>query len=377
MLLLLPLFVRDLGGSEAAFGVVLSSAAVPTLVLLVLLSRAPRAFRPHWLLGAAIAVFGLGAAGTTVVSESWQPLVAIGLLVGTAWALVYTLAPMVMDEMVSETGRVTHFGYLTGVQQIGIGLGPVFGGWLSHTTLGLRGTFAVAGAVCAVAAACALLAGALTPDARRAERPDAGKVPVGLLRAWHDIFRSPVGPWLCVIALFACLFTAMTQFQTTYADRQGLSYSTFYIAYTVAVIFVRFLVAPRVSRFGETLVIAASLSVMLAAVASFLAVGANPVAYAASSAALGLGYGLALPATQARAVSVSPAAVRDRVLPTAGLVFQAAILLFPLVVGWLIVQFGYPTLFAVLIVLAVVQAAIAWRRVVGERADAAKVRGAG
>jgi len=126
MLLLLPLFVRDLGGSEAAFGLVLSSAAVPTLVVLVLLSRAPRAFRPHWLLGAAIAVFGLGAAGTTVVSESWQPLVAIGLLVGTAWALVYTLAPMVMDEMVSEAGRVTHFGYLTGVQQIGAGLGPVF-----------------------------------------------------------------------------------------------------------------------------------------------------------------------------------------------------------------------------------------------------------
>ena len=41
MLLLLPLYVRELGGNEADFGVVLSSAAVPAVLCIGLLIRYP------------------------------------------------------------------------------------------------------------------------------------------------------------------------------------------------------------------------------------------------------------------------------------------------------------------------------------------------
>src|SRR4028118_1284462 len=47
MLLLLPLYVRELGGNEADFGVVLSSAAVPAVLCIGLLIRYPEVFRPH------------------------------------------------------------------------------------------------------------------------------------------------------------------------------------------------------------------------------------------------------------------------------------------------------------------------------------------
>jgi MFS family permease len=77
---------------------------------------------------------------------------------------------------------------------------------------------------------------------------------------------------------------------------------------------------------------------------------------------VGLGYGLALPSVQAQAVNVSDEEVRPRVLPLAGLLFQAAMLIFPLVAGWLIAAFGYPALFAVLVSFAAAQAAIAWWR---------------
>jgi hypothetical protein len=50
------------------------------------------------------------------------------------------------------------------------------------------------------------------------------------------------------------------------------------------------------------------------------------------------------------------------VLALAGLLFQAAILGFPLIAGWIIASLGYPTLFAVLVMLALVQAAIGWWR---------------
>ena len=72
-------------------------------------------------------------------------------------------------------------------------------------------------------------------------------------------------------------------------------------------------------------------------------IGSSALLYGAASAFVGLGYGLALPSAQAQAVNVSEESVRSRVLPTAGLLFQAAILGFPLVAGWVIAGLGYPT----------------------------------
>jgi predicted MFS family arabinose efflux permease len=154
----------------------------------------------------------------------------------------------------------------------------------------------------------------------------------------------------------------MTSFQPTFASAKGLDYSVFYVAYTVAVIFSRFGLAGVAARFDSRLVIAGSVSVMALAVASFLAVGSNGVFYGISSAFLGLGYGLALPGVQAQAVNVSEEQVRPRVLPLAGMLFEGAILGFPLVAGWVITSSGYRALFAVLLAFALVQVTIAWWR---------------
>jgi MFS family permease len=167
---------------------------------------------------------------------------------------------------------------------------------------------------------------------------------------------------LVMILLFACLFTSLTQFQTTFASARGLDYSVSYVAYTAAVIASRFGLAPWASRFEPRLVIAASVSVMALSVAAFLLVGSNTLLYGAASAFVGLGYGLALPSVQAQAVNVSEEDLRPRVLPLAGLLFQAAILGFPLIAGWTIAVFGYPALFAILVAFALAQAAIGWWR---------------
>lgn len=165
-----------------------------------------------------------------------------------------------------------------------------------------------------------------------------------------------------MILLFACLFTSMTQFQTTFARSQDLDYSIFYVTYTVAVIFSRFVLARMASRFDARLVIASAVSVMAFAVAAFLLMGSRVLLYGAASGLLGLGYGLALPNVQAQAINVSEEPVRPRVLPMAGLLFQAGILGFPLVAGWVIAGLGYPALFAVLVFFALAQATLGWWR---------------
>jgi MFS family permease len=373
MLLLLPLYVRELGGNEADFGVILSSAAVPAVACIGLLIRYPGALRPHTVVALAIAVYAAAAAGASLVGGSWTPLVGIGVLLGTAWAVVYTATPMVMSGMVTDEGRTAYFGYLTGTQQVGIGAGPVVARFLVETDLGFRGTFLAAGAVCLAAAVLTVAVGFLTPGPRarhangRAARAEDALPGPSFAGAIGGILRSEAVFPLAMVMHFACLFTSLTQFQTTLAAAQNLDYSVFYVAYTVAVIVSRFGLAPLASRFDTRLVIAASVSVMALAVAGFLTVGESTPLYAAASGFVGLGYGLALPSVQAQAVNVSEEDLRPRVLPLAGLLFQAAILLFPLAAGWLIAAFGYPVLFAVLVFFAAAQAAIAWWRVFAAR----------
>jgi MFS family permease len=362
MLVLLPLYVQELGGDEADFGVVLSAAAVPAVLCIGLLIRYPEALRPHVVVALAIATYGIGAAGASLVTGGWAPLVGIGVLLGTAWAVVYAASPMAMSLMVTDEGRGAYFGYLTGTQQVGIGVGPVISRFLVETPLGFRGTCLVAGFVCLVAVALTLVVGALLSDAGTEGAEGNASSPVSFGAAMRRILVSEAAFSLAMIVLFACLFTTMTSFQPTFAGAKGLDYSVFYVAYTVAVIFSRFVLAGMMARFDSRLVIAGSVSVMAFAVASFLAVGSNGVFYGISSAFLGLGYGLALPSVQAQAVNVSEEQVRPRVLPMAGMLFEGAILGFPLVAGWVITGFGYRVLFAVLLAFALVQVAIAWWR---------------
>lgn len=373
MLLLLPLYVQKLGGDEASFGIVMAAATIPAGLSIGLLIRYPEAWRPNVVLTIAVLAYGLGAAGAALVTVTWVPLVGIGVLLGTAWAVVYAASPMVMSEMVSDRERATYFGYLTGTQQLGIGLGPVIGGLLVGGGLGFRGVFLVAGALCAVAAALVFVVGWIVPDARMtAARTGAGTgdepgtiAPFG--SALGRILRSESAFWLVMIALFACLFTTMTSFQTTFAGARGLDFSVYYLSYTAAVIISRFGIASFASRYDTRLVIAVATSITALSLASFLLVGSSTLLYGLASGFVGIGYGLALPAAQAQAVNASVESIRPRVLPLAGLLFETTILAFPLLAGWVISSFGYGAVFAVLVLVSLVQAVLGWERFLATR----------
>jgi MFS family permease len=367
MVLLLPLYVQKLGGDEANFGIIMASATATAALAIGLVIRYPEALRANVVLALAVLFYGLGAAGAALVQESWLPLVGIGLLLGTAWAVVYAASPMVMSEMVTDSERATYFGYLTGTQQLGIGVGPVVAGFLAEGDLGFRGTFLVAGVLCALAASLILAVGTLVPDTRKkVSGPDAGSTP-SFAVAMGRILRSDSVFWLVMILLFACLFTTLTSFQTTFARAQGLDFSVFYLSYTAAVILSRFGIATFVARYDTRLVIAVSVSLMALSVASFLFLDSSAIYYGLASASVGIGYGLALPAAQAQVVNVSEESVRPRVLPLAGLLFETMILAFPLLAGWVISGFGYGAVFVLLVSLSLVQAGLSWERYAAAR----------
>lgn len=359
MLLLLPLYVVQLGGDEADFGLIMATAAVPAALAIGWLVRYPDRIRPHLLLTASIAGYGVSAVAVAA-SGSLLLLAALGLLLGTAWAVVYTTTAMVVGRIVPDERRVVAFGYATGSQQLGIGLGPVLaaalhggGGGASLPTVFVLGA--------ALAAVGALAVATLTAFLPRGELERDAVEQQSLGRALRSIMRSAAAMPLLLVLLSACLFTTLTFFQTTYAAAQHLNSDVFYLSYTVAVIAARFGFSRLLVDVDPSRVAAWSTTLLSAAVASFLLVGSNPVIYAVASAATGVGYGLALPLLQAQAVALSAPDVRSRVLPLAGLLFETAILAFPALAGAVISGLGYQAVFAVLLAFAVVQTAITWR----------------
>jgi MFS family permease len=372
LLLLLPLYVRELGGDEADFGLIASAGTLTAALAIGALIRFPDRLRPSAVLALAVSSYGLGAAGVAAAAGVGPTLLALGVLLGTAWAVVYAAGPMAMSELVTDDARALYFGYLTGAQQLGIGLGPVLGRWLLGTGSGYRGVFLGATALCAAAATALLLGGRLVPDPRARSR-NSVSASQPLLPAVRRILGSEAGYSLLMVPLFACLFTAMTSFQTTFAQARGLDYSVYYVGYTAAVIFSRFVLSRAVVGRDPYLVIAVSVTGAGLAVASFLLVGSNSLVYGLSAVALGVGYGVALPSIQAQAVNVSEDGLRPRVLPIAGLVFETAILAFPLAAGRIITGAGYQALFAVLVAFAVAQAGLGWWRLLAARRRVAAV----
>ncbi len=371
MMLLLPLYVVQHGGTEADFGLISAAATLTAVVAIGAIIRDPGRVPPHRLVAIAIALYA-GAAAAVATGVFGPPLMGLGIVLGTSWAVVYATSPMVMSAMVSDAERATFFGYLTGTQQLGIGLGPVLARQLAETPLGLQGVFLAAAAVGLGGSVATALIGRTRPTAALHSAPTTGPVRVALAQ----IARSPAAIPLAIVVLFACLFTAMTSFQTTFGQSSGLDFGIYYISYTVAVIGARFVVGPALRRFDPAAVIAGSVVVVSLATLSFLAIGASPILYAAASATLGLGYGIGLPAAQAQVVNASDQALRPRALPVAGLLFEAAVLSFPLIAGFVITALGYTAMFALLVGLGLTQGLLAARWWVGRRPEASAQRAA-
>ncbi|MCM3883292.1 MFS transporter [Frankia sp. R82] len=401
VLLLMGPFVKTLGGTEQTYGALCAAAAIPTAIALALLLRHPRAVPPNLLLAASCLVYAAAAVLAADVHARGAALVVAAIVLGTAWAVTYTAAPMIASDLSDDRTRATLIGYATGTIQAGFGIGPVLGNALRDAGLSYQQVFLV-GAGLALGAA--LLVLPLTVQLRRlavvnAARAEAaasasgpGTVPsaheagsAGPVDGVHAedgdfrrMLRSPSVVPLTMVLLSACVFTTMNSFQTTFADSRHLDFDVFYVTYTIAVIAVRLGLARMLSDSASDRVVAITTIGMTAASVAFVFVGSSTVLYCVASLLLGCTYGLGLPAFQARAVNLAGPAERVRMLPMAGLLFEVAILAFPIVAGAVVDAYGYRGLFVLLIgITSMVTALGQIRGQAGQAVDPASADGSG
>ncbi len=359
--LTLPLAIKSRGLDEIFFGQVFAAGAIGALLC---------AGTSSWLLRrfglAAVAPWGSGTfcAGSVVLAACMaRPDTGPGwylgsVLQGMGWGLFLTQGPICLSTIVSAKRRAYHLMIYGAFNTLGIGLAPLASRWaLDVARWHFIDLFVVGSAASGLACIASVLAAWRNPAYRHATPPADG---AGRRPALRAVLGLPSVWFLAMVFLCACVYTSMMNFQTTLAAARHIDYAVFYGAYMLAVVAARFGLSGPLSKLPPSTTVPAFAVLMAAALVLLCAASASVVAYALGALALGIAYGLLYPTIQAQAAGYAPAALRSQALIAFSLSYLFARYLFPYAGARIIAIGGYDALLGTLVVVAVVNTAIAF-----------------
>ncbi|MGP3980922.1 MFS transporter [Streptomyces sp. KR80] len=353
--LLLPAYVKSLGENEAMAGLIYWCGAIGAVGSLVVGGRMAQRVGPSTAAMAGSVIYAV-ATGIIAGTTNFAAILVAGVLLGTGWALFFTTVPIVISARIEAEKRSLYFLVLAGFNALGMGVTPIIGAKMVDQGASYRLVFVVAVLLSVVSAAAFATvvwrqrkSGLLTSDEGREG---------GIFGPVARVLRSPARPFLVMVLLGACVFSAMTTYQTTFANSRGIDSAYFYAAYTLGVIVPRFTVSRRISGWDPARTTMVLLAGMCASLVLFLLVGHNVILYAISSLILGITYGLVYPIIQAQAANYAPGELRHWALWYFSLAYFIGVYGFPLIAGTIIVVAGYQIFVAALLAIAMAELAV-------------------
>jgi MFS family permease len=326
----LPLFVRSLGASDRAIGVIMGGFAVTSMLLRPWTGWAADRWgrRPFMLAGAAVfALAPLGYASSVGVLA----LVAVRLFHGAGMALYPTAASALVADVAPPARRGEFLGLFGAAGSIGMALGPIIGVALA-ARFGFAGLFATAGSV-------AVISMLLVLAMREARRP-AVHVPFTVRGTINPKVLGPSLVMLCLMLTYGVQVT----FLPLHAARLEVNPGIFFLVYAASLTLTRGPAGRLSDRFGRRPV--AAVGLVLAAVAlGVLANGESASGLALSGAIYGLAGGIAQPALTAWCVDLAAPSDRGRAMGTFFTALELGIAIGAMSSGIAVAQWGFVVTF--------------------------------
>ena len=289
---LLPLHVRDLGGSERTVGFVMGTNGVAGLVSVFLLGPVLDRYDRRRFLRGGLAVMLLATLGYLAVDRVGPLLFALRIVQGVAFAAGFNAASTLAAELAPPTRRAAALG-LFGVSTLGThALAPTIGEQLVRAG-GFDLLFVVAAGYSVIGLV--LTIGLPPSDLHGRSRT----TPLALGRG----LRATIA----VVALAGIAFGTVITFMPTFVRHEAQlgSVSTFFLAYTTAAIGTRFGAAGLGDRVGHRRVIVPALGVLGLSIAA-LATVHSVAALALVGVVFGTAQGIVYPTLNAFAIEHVP-----------------------------------------------------------------------
>lgn len=295
------------------------------------------------------------------VAENIGPaLYAASALIGFGWGLMYTLAPVVLTRLSSTDNRVQMFSLYAVFLMAGFGLSPVFASWLETRGYAIGDAFRVVAVFCAVSGSLFLVISKYFGQHAQTGVPD-DRSRLSLV-AVKRIFRSQAWLPVVMVCLGASVFAGVNNFQTVIAASEGLNYADYFLVYTVTTVICRIAFAKYKGGAAPYRIIGYLQSVMCASVLLFLFVDGSQTVYIVCAILFAIGYGASYPVLVAMAANDADENLLPQTLQLFSLTYFIGIFGFPLIAGWLIVDFSIATLLILVATIAAIEATLAFGR---------------
>jgi MFS family permease len=359
---MLPRLFDGLGSNEKAVGTMLMFTALATLASVYYVGHLSDVIGRVKMLALGCIAIATALALYAVAESVSGVIFTASVLLGFGWGITYALCPVVLTKLVPNELRIKFFTLLSIAVMAGFGLSPVLAAVLQSFGLSLNIAFYVTSVFCIISAATFWLIDQPIKNHSTVDNaPQKSKITLNNVKA---VFKSPAWRPLTMVLLGASVFAGVTNFQTVYADERELTYSDYFLIYTITVVVFRFVLARFSGGKNPYLTIALLQFLMGGSVIFFCFISGNDYTYWLFAVLFGIGYGVSYPILVAMAAKDADKDLVAQTLQLFAFSYFAGIFGFPLVAGWMIVEIGSTVLLTLIALLAVIEASLALRRAI-------------
>ncbi|HLR69754.1 MFS transporter [Virgibacillus alimentarius] len=329
----LPIFVKELGGSDQLIGIIVSVFTFSALIFRPYAGHAleSKGRRIVYMTGLAIFVLSVGSYAFIV---SMALLVFMRIIQGIGWGFSTTATSTIATDLVPTKRRGEGLGYFGLSGNLALAFGPALGlslvGVISFTKLFL---------LCAALGLVALLL-STTIRYKKVEQSPNKSVTVKF-----DIFEKTAIPPSVLLFFITVTFGGIASFLPLYAAERGLgSIESYFLVYAVFLMVSRTFAGRIYDKKGHLYVFLPGTFMIFIAMLLLSWLPNTPVMLLAA-AIYGLGFGSVQPALQAWAVEKSPMNRRGMANATFFSFFDLGVGIGAMVFGQLASMFGYYSIY--------------------------------
>jgi MFS family permease len=326
----LPMFIKQLGGSESQIGFIIGVFTISSVIFRPIIGGLMDRYGRSIFIISGLLFFAI-----TMYFYDWVTgvifLVILRILHGISWAAATTSIGTAVTDVIPPSRRGEGMGWYGLAMTLGMALGPILGLWVAKSF-----SFHYLFLLCTTLAIIALI---LSLGTKIQTVQNTSKKPI-------SFFEKTVLPLAIVTFFLTITFGGITTYLPLFAAKIQVNVGTFFLVYAVTLTVIRPLAGKISDKYGEAVIIAPALITLIVALL-VLTMTKGLVGLVITAILYGIGFGSAQPALQVAILRLAPPEKRGVANATFFTAFDLGIGLGAIILGFVSQLMGYQMLFVI------------------------------
>ncbi|PQZ49819.1 MULTISPECIES: MFS transporter [Bacillus] len=326
----LPIFIKQLGGSESQVGFIIGVFTISAVILRPIVGGLMDRYGRRVFIISGLLFFAI-----TMYFYDWVTgvifLVVLRILHGISWAIATTSIGTAVTDVIPQSRRGEGMGWYGLAMTLGMALGPILGLWIVKS-LSFHYLFLLCTAL-------AIMAFILAFGTKIPAVQHTSKKPI-------SFFEKTVLPVAIVTFFLSFTFGGITTFLPLFAANIQVNAGTFFLVYAVTLTVIRPLAGKISDKHGEGIIIVPALFILIVALL-VLAMTNGIVGLVITAILYGIGFGSVQPALQIVTLRLASPEKRGVANATFFTAFDLGIGLGAILLGFVSQLMGYQMIFIV------------------------------